>query len=648
MLYPRAIRLRFACKLTLASVLSLLLGFYFGLPMPRWSALTAALVAAAPAFAAGGEPFSGAIRYRGWLRIIGTVLGSLCALLLMMLLIRAPLLMILLCCLWAGVCTWLSSLVRMENSYALGLSGYTALIIVVSCLGEPQFILQLALERCGEIVLGIVCAVLVDTLLAPRSVKGEVDRVVGGMLLGQLRLLQCCVDGRDGDAIDRSWHRLIRESHTLEEMRASLALESSRWPRACRRLTALHTLSLTLITRACEIFLTQCQTPMALPAPFLALIAAPVDTPEEAYQRLKQLRRLLVAHGEHQLPPALIGWIGGASRLQLLVKGVASNVRIGRYEAATLAHDTAPRPLYSVQGHHALINGLRTWLATSLGALFWLWSGWSAGSGCMIMIAVVTSLAVRTPNPRMAAIDFLMGSLVALPVGALYYTLILPATQQSLVLLCLSLGALTFICGMAVQKRRLGSMGTLASTLNILALSNPMGFPIERFVDSAIGQMVGCLLALVVLLVVRERSRARTGRTLMRHLAFGAVAALRREGTRGNLLPALYRQLLLLLTLFPDDIGRYRLALTLIVLQQRLAHSALPCDAGRLRAIDAAATRLLSGGGSARCSGALLQLTTELGDYADCLARQGIASAVLQPLHQLADVLYRYRSVLLD
>lgn len=57
MLYPRAIRLRFACKLTLASVLSLLLGFYFGLPMPRWSALTAALVAAAPAFAAGGEPF---------------------------------------------------------------------------------------------------------------------------------------------------------------------------------------------------------------------------------------------------------------------------------------------------------------------------------------------------------------------------------------------------------------------------------------------------------------------------------------------------------------------------------------------------------------------------------------------------------------
>ncbi|AIJ07770.1 MULTISPECIES: p-hydroxybenzoic acid efflux pump subunit AaeB [Edwardsiella] len=647
MLHPRVLHLRFACKLTLAIVLSLLLGFYFGLQTPRWSALTAALVAAGPAFAAGGEPFAGAIRYRGWLRIIGTVLGSLCALLLMMLLIRAPLLMILLCCLWAGVCTWLSSLVRMENAYALGLSGYTALIIVVSCLGEPQFILQLALERCGEIVLGIVCAVLADTLLAPRSIKGEVDRVVGGMLLGQLRLLQRCVDGRDSDAVDRHWHGLIRESHTLEGMRASLALESSRWPRACRRLAALHTLSLTLITRACEIFLTQRQTPTALPAPFLTLIAAPAKTPAEAYQRLKQLRRLLATHGGHQLPPALIGWIDGASQLQLLAKGVASNVRIGRHEAAILAHDAAPRQLYSAQGHHALINGLRTWLATSLGALFWLWSGWNAGSGCMIMIAVVTSLAVRTPNPRMAAIDFLMGSLVALPVGALYYTLILPATQQSLVLLCLSLGALSFICGMEVQKRRLGSLGTLASTLNILVLSNPMRFPIESFVDSAIGQVIGCLLALVVLLAVRDHSRARTGRTLMRRLAFGAVAALRGEGTRGNLLPALYRQLFLLLTLFPDDIGRYRLALTLIVLQQRLAHPALPYDAGRLRAIDTAATRLLTGRGAARRRGALLRLTTGLSGYADALARQGTAAAALQPLYQLADVLHRYRGVLL-
>ncbi|WP_205420093.1 FUSC family protein, partial [Klebsiella pneumoniae] len=88
------------------------------------------IVAAGPAFAAGGEPYSGAIRYRGMLRIVGTFIGCIAALIIIISMIRAPLLMILVCCIWAGFCTWISSLVKIENSYAWGLSGYTALIIV--------------------------------------------------------------------------------------------------------------------------------------------------------------------------------------------------------------------------------------------------------------------------------------------------------------------------------------------------------------------------------------------------------------------------------------------------------------------------------------------------------------------------------------
>ncbi|UMG82747.1 FUSC family protein [Klebsiella pneumoniae] len=59
--------LRFAIKLACAVVLALFVGFHFQLETPRWAVLTAAIVAAGPAFAAGGEPYSGAIRYRGLL-----------------------------------------------------------------------------------------------------------------------------------------------------------------------------------------------------------------------------------------------------------------------------------------------------------------------------------------------------------------------------------------------------------------------------------------------------------------------------------------------------------------------------------------------------------------------------------------------------
>lgn len=42
------LRLRFACKLAFAIVLALFLGFHLNLETPRWSVLTAAIVAAGP------------------------------------------------------------------------------------------------------------------------------------------------------------------------------------------------------------------------------------------------------------------------------------------------------------------------------------------------------------------------------------------------------------------------------------------------------------------------------------------------------------------------------------------------------------------------------------------------------------------------
>ncbi|MFV2479109.1 FUSC family protein, partial [Escherichia coli] len=76
--------------------------------------LTASIVASGTAFSEGGEPYSGAIRYRGFLRIIGTFICCIAGLVIIIAMIRAPLLMITVCFIWAGFCTWISSLVRIE------------------------------------------------------------------------------------------------------------------------------------------------------------------------------------------------------------------------------------------------------------------------------------------------------------------------------------------------------------------------------------------------------------------------------------------------------------------------------------------------------------------------------------------------------
>ena len=287
------LHLRFAFKLAFAIVLAVFVGFHFELETPRWAVLTAALVAAGPAFAAGGEPYSGAIRYRGMLRIIGTFIGCFAALFIITSMIRAPVVMLLVCCIWAGFCTWISSLVKVENSYAWGLSGYTALIIVITIQANPLFAPQFAVERCSEIVIGIVCAILADLIFSPRSIKKEIDRELDNLLVDHYRLMQLCIAHGDKEEVDKAWNGLVRRTIALEGMRGNLNIESSRWNRANRRLKAINSLSLTLITQACETFLIQNTRPEYMTAAFRMLFEMPVETAADVHKQVKALRRAI-------------------------------------------------------------------------------------------------------------------------------------------------------------------------------------------------------------------------------------------------------------------------------------------------------------------------------------------------------------------
>ncbi|WP_407437272.1 p-hydroxybenzoic acid efflux pump subunit AaeB [Lelliottia sp.] len=644
--------LRFAVKLAFAIVLALFVGFHFQLETPRWAVLTAALVAAGPAFAAGGEPYSGAIRYRGMLRIVGTFIGCAAALVIIITMIRSPLLMLMVCCVWAGFCTWVSSLVKVENSYAWGLSGYTALIIVITIQAEPLLAPQFAVERCSEIVMGIVCAIVADLLFSPRSIKQEVDRELDAIIVAQYQLMQLCIKHGDSAEMDNAWGALVRRTAALEGMRSNLNMESSRWSRANRRLKAINTVSLTLITQACETFLIQNTRPEVVTDTFRELFEAPVETVQDVHRQLKRMRRVMAWTGEHDTPVTIYTWVGAATRFLLLKRGVVSNTKISAIEEDVLQSEVVIKP-ESAERHHAMINFWRTTLACMLGALFWLWTGWTSGTGAMVMIAVVTSLAMRLPNPRMVAIDFLYGAIAALPIGAFYFLVVLPSTQQSMLLLCISLAVLAFFIGIEVQKRRLGSLGALASTINILVLDNPMTFHFSQFLDSALGQLVGCFLAMMVILLVRDNSQARTGRVLLNQFVSAAVSAMTTNTARRkeNHLPALYQQLFLLLTKFPGDVAKFRLALTMIIAHQRLRNAPVPINddlSAFHRQLRHTADRVISASSDDKRRRYFSQLLEELNVYQEKLRVWDASPQVTEPVRRLTEVLHRYQNALTD
>lgn len=646
------LHLRFAFKLAFALVLALFVGFHFQLETPRWAVLTAALVAAGPAFAAGGEPYSGAIRYRGMLRIIGTFIGCFAALFIITSMIRAPVVMLLVCCIWAGFCTWISSLVKVENSYAWGLSGYTALIIVITIQANPLVAPQFAVERCSEIVIGIVCAILADLIFSPRSIKQEIDRELDNLLVDHYRLMQLCIAHDDKEEVDKAWSGLVRRTTALEGMRGNLKIESSRWNRANRRLKAINTLSLTLITQACETFLIQNTRPEYMTAEFRMLFEIPVETAADVHKQVKVIRRAISYTGDKNTPATISSWVGALSRYLLLKRGVISNTRISSVEEEVLTQEVVIK-VQSAEGHHAMINFWRTTISCVLGCLFWLWTGWTSGSGAMVMIAVVTSLAMRLPNPRMVSLDFLYGMLIALPLGAFYFLVILPSTQQSMLLLCISLALLGFFMGIEVQKRRLGSMGALAGTINVIVLDNPMTFHFSSFLDSALGQIVGCFLAMMVILLIRDNSKERTGRTLLNQFVSAAVSALTTNKVRRkeNHLPALYQQLFLLLNMFPGDIARYRLALTLIIAHQRLRDAPIPVNddlSAFHRQLRNTADKLTSVSSDDKKQRYFKQLLSELDIYQEKLRIWEAPLQVTEPVKRLAYVLHKYQHALID
>ncbi|MEB4677528.1 p-hydroxybenzoic acid efflux pump subunit AaeB [Enterobacteriaceae bacterium G50] len=642
--------IRFAIKLACAIVLALFVGFHFELETPRWAVLTAAIVAAGPAFAAGGEPYSGAIRYRGMLRIIGTFIGCIAALTIIILMIRAPLLMILVCCIWAGFCTWLSSLVRVENSYAWGLAGYTALIIVITIQTEPLLTPQFAVERCSEIVIGIVCAIMADLLFSPRSIKKEIDLELDNLLIDQYRLMQLCIRHGDSEEVDRAWSGLVRRTAALGGMRSNLSMESSRWSRANRRLKALNTVSLTMITQACETYIIQNTRPETVTDDYRELFAEPVETVQDVHRQLKRMRRVMAWTGEHGTPVTIYGWVGTATRYLLLKRGVIGNTKISAREEEILQDEVVVKA-ESAERHHAMVNFWRTTVSCVLGTLFWLWTGWTSGSGAMVMIAVVTSLAMRLPNPRMVAVDFLYGTLLALPLGTLFFLVIIPSTQQSMLLLCISLAVLAFFIGIEVQKRRLGSLGALASTINIIVLDNPMTFEFSKFLDSALGQLVGCFLALMVIMLIRDNSRERTGRVLLNQFVSAAVSAMTTNSARRkeNHLPALYQQLFLLLNKFPDDIAKFRLALSLIIAHQRLRDAPVPVNQDLSefhRQLRRTADSVISASSDDKRRRYFLRLLEELDIYQEKLRIWDASPQVTEPVGRLVAMLHKYQSAL--
>ena len=226
------------------------------------------------------------------------------------------------------------------------------------------------------------------------------------MLVAQYQLMQLCIKhGGDGEVVDASgaiWCDVLRR---WQGMRSNLNMNLPAG-RANRRLKAITTLSLTLITQSCETYLIQNTRPELITDTFLRIFDTPVETAQDVHKQLKRLRRVIAWTGERETPVTIYSWVAAATRYQLSSAALSVTQKINATEEEILQGEPEVK-VESANVIMQMVNFWRTTLSCILGTLFWLVDGLDSGSGAMVMIAVVTSLAMRLPNPRMVAIDFI-------------------------------------------------------------------------------------------------------------------------------------------------------------------------------------------------------------------------------------------------
>jgi uncharacterized membrane protein YccC len=191
----------FAAKTFLAAVLAFVLAQWLDMSRPYWAMTTVYVTS---------NPLAGATSSKAIYRFFGTLIGATTAVVLVPNLVNAPELLCLAISVWVGLCLYLSLVYGTPRSYLFMLAGYTVALIGFPSVLAPEAIFDTAVSRVEEITLGIACATLISTLMAPRTVNDALLARIDAWLAAAHEL-SCKVLKREG----------TEQEHQLERMRLS-------------------------------------------------------------------------------------------------------------------------------------------------------------------------------------------------------------------------------------------------------------------------------------------------------------------------------------------------------------------------------------------------------------------------------------------
>ncbi|MEI8715833.1 FUSC family protein [Mesorhizobium sp. ISC11] len=499
----------FALRTVSAGLIALLAAYALKLDHPQWAMMTVFIVA---------QPVAGMVLAKGFYRLLGTLVGGIAAIGITTVFGTNPWVLVTVLAIWLGICTFVSSLLRNPEAYGAALAGYTAMIIGLPAFGQPHLVVDLAVARCAEIVLGIVCAGLTSRLILPKLASDAIVSRLKRCILDLATYAGGAFSGGDPATLSALHRKLVTDTQTLGEMRAYARLEAPSFaPRAHPvRRTIGQLLSALSAARALHSHAAPKNAALIpVRSELQALVGEMAAKPGALDDTTPWVARLdTISAKARQMPDASTDQgddrVGTITRLTIAADFADALKQVLRGLDALRAPATRPargsrQPALVVHRDYAGAsrNAVRAALATLLVAAFWLTTKWSEAAGTVILVAVVSSLFAARPDPVQVAWGFFKGTLLALPFAFLVGQIALPALP-GFGWFMLFVVPILVPTALAMANPRYVGVAT-AFAINFLAFLSPhqaMTYDPGPFFAGSASILVGILLAIGVFIVV--------------------------------------------------------------------------------------------------------------------------------------------------
>lgn len=509
----------FASKTFVAALLALYIAFSLDLAYPVWAMGTVFIIA---------NPYAGMNASKSVYRVLGTCLGAVVSIVVTPHLLNIPELFTVCLALWVGFCLYISLLDRTPRSYIFMLAGYTTVIICYNIVYNAQdiSIFDMAIGRCIEISLGVLCSAVVNTVLFPMPVAPLVKARATQTFKDALGIFEHIVHPQHHIKQGRSTlSQITRDIAETQVMLVHLSYEKSSLKKMAQPIQeSLYQLSLLLthlatmserIQQLDQIDLRYRQGLELLHQDVLTFLQA---HPSGLGEKLSQFQPHLEMRFQEMFDAAVPAQQVILDSLHhemfqfiqrmCLIQWMWTQIEKGNHRVPFSLTSKAAHSARLHRDHGVAIRGgVSASIAVLVATTFWIMTGWHAGFMMAEMTAVSACILTAIDNPVPALKTFIRGSVYASIIVFIYAYGVFPYLSEFW-MLGLALAPFCIYCLMLLPHPPLTGLAlpVIMGVIMGLNLHNRYHLDYIMFFDAAIGTILGPIIAVYVIHLVRAMS----------------------------------------------------------------------------------------------------------------------------------------------